>query len=117
MPMVVLPDHSHYSVAAAQEFGEIVYLSTRKLDPLNPAACASLFRTRLEQIKFDPDNDFICLTGHQLTTALYLAVVTAIFPTVRLLMFDARTSSYCERVFSTESIRKGEVAREARRSA
>lgn len=102
MAQVIVPEAStRYNTDPAREYGELAYLTDRRVDPMNPEGVVSLFRSRLMDLHFDPEEDFICLTGHQLVTALFLAVAVSDYGAVRVLMFDARTSKYRERVLDT----------------
>ena len=47
--------------------------------------------------EFDPDTDFVAMTGQNVVIALAVSYVLSNFGRVRLLLFDARTSKYVER--------------------
>ena len=96
------PNH-RYDLTAAASFGDIQYLMVRKpLNPLNVQETMERLVYSLKDNKFDPANDYICLTGQSLTVALLLAVASQSYSTFKVLMYDARTSSYVERVYTTE---------------
>lgn len=100
MSRVIIPEpNGKYDISSAERYGTIVTLSDRRVDPLSPDETATLFKARLKDVGFNPREDYICLTGHQLTTSVFLATVTSMFPCVRVLMFDARYSDYVSRVF------------------
>lgn len=94
-------------LSAAAHHGELTYLSDTQLNPFSPDGAIGIFKHRLQEIRFDPDVDLICLSGQTLTVALMMMAVANSYPTVKLLMFDARQSSYKIRVVSNSEVSHG----------
>jgi hypothetical protein len=102
-PRVFLAESStRYDVSAAKPYGEIVHLLKRPMSPFNTTAIVEEFRAALEEHQFDPDVDYVCMTGSSLVVALLLATLSAEYERLHLLMFEATTSAYKDRWLDTE---------------
>ena len=106
---VFLPEpNGRFDLSTAEIFGVIEYLSERRLDPFNTDTTVDFFKSRLQEVNFDPEIDFICMTGNSLILALMLSVVVSSYYSVKLLMFDAKNSAYRERIIISPCLgRKG----------
>lgn len=103
MTRVFVPQISQkFDMGDAKRYGTIVPLTEERIDPLNPPSVVSLFISQLENLDFDPEKDYVCLTGSQLVTAMFLAVLSARYEELKLLIFDSRNSSYCVRLFNAD---------------
>lgn len=92
-------ESSRFNISSAREFGEIVYLlKGEPVSPLNVDEVVSRIKEALDDIAFDPKNDYVVLTGQTLLVAVYLAIACDVSGQVRTLMFDARHDKYVERV-------------------
>jgi hypothetical protein len=97
---VIIPEPNfRYNFEKCAEYGQLVYLSEEPMRPLDTVAVRSHIQQRLHAIGFNPDHDLVCLVGRVLSVAYSLSVISATHPTVRVLMFDARHDSYCERLW------------------
>lgn len=85
-----------YDLSSLKAYGEIGSLTDRRLDPFNVPATKVRLREGLKN--FDPTEDYLCLTGNLLSVSLMLMVAYAEFDTFRILVFDARSSNYKERM-------------------
>lgn len=88
-----------------ESWGEVKYLRSGRWSPFDPDVGVNM-RKAFELGYFDASEDLLCMTGNVLVVSMALAVACSLYPTVRILMFDARTSNYSERCFSvTETVR------------
>lgn len=95
MSIVVLPErNTRYNLREAEVYGRIVYVSDAALDPFNVQETQALIQRRLKEMGFNPHHDYICMTGHTISVALFCCAVVEVYPKFQLLMFDARSSSY-----------------------
>lgn len=91
---VFAPKDGRFNLSSAEDYGQVVHVDLGygifQTDQLNQAMKATAKA-------LDPDRDFIAITGNSLTVALAVSAAMAEYGKVRLLIFDARTSSYVER--------------------
>lgn len=97
MKVVIAEPNNRYSFDASETYGDLVFLSNVSLNPFDSANIIGIFSRRLDEIEFDPEEDFICLTGKTITVAILFAVVAVKYNKFKTLMFDARVSAYRER--------------------
>lgn len=104
IPRVFFPIQSgQYNTQRATEYGERVFLiKTDDMSPFNTEVYGKIYRKELAQQQFNPDEDFIVLTGPLNFVALLFGIALARYRTVKTLMFDARTSAYIERIVRAE---------------
>ena len=100
MHRVFLPYRSsRFNITDAERFGEIIFLTKpREFSPFNTTLTVEALHAALEEAEFNPDEDFVCLTGEVLITAIFLAVASERYGRVKLLMFDAKVGRYAERM-------------------
>jgi len=118
MSRVFLPEpNARYGLFDAGDYGEIVYVSRERLNPFDIEYCTEQLVSGLAD--FDPEHDFICITGSTNTVAVVLAYVTAVFAApIQLLLFDARESVYRVRVFDPKGMKDApSISTEARSSS
>ena len=85
-----------FNVDSAAQYGEIEYVTLPKgANYFNTDTVMDLLGERLAE--YDPDADFLAVTGQSMLVALGTGLVLADFGRVRLLLFDARTGRYVER--------------------
>lgn len=94
MRAFVLQPSNKYDISAAEAYGEIVYLIDEYLSPFDPDETIRRMRNRLDQLKFNPDQDAIVLTGASILISVFLSVLTYDYHKVKTLLFDARTGKY-----------------------
>jgi len=98
-PRVFLIERCQYDLAQAEEYGQVVYLTERRFNPFDANAELRI-ADMLATLGFDPSVDLICLTGKVINVAILVGVATAKYGEIRLLMFDATSSAYRERIFN-----------------
>lgn len=86
-----------YDIRAATRYGDVVAITEDRLNPFNTVDFVEQVRNGLSN--FDPDRDYFCMTGQSLTISMALSVLIEMYGHARLLLFDARNSTYSERVF------------------
>ncbi len=98
MPRVILLEPSSLDVSAAEEFGEIVYISRNRFsfDIDTIIIKTSDYLTKIEYV---PLEDCICLTGHSQKLAIFVATVASLYSEFGLLMFDSQKTRYKKRIF------------------
>lgn len=104
MPRVIILEPTSLVVTSAKDFGEIVFVSElSRFNLFNIDDIIEQTKDRLELIKYNPDEDFICLTGNAQKVAIFVAVISGMYSEFSLLLFDAREAKYKERKFRNGS--------------
>ena len=106
MPMVIVLEPTSLALTAAEEFGEIVFVSEHRFNLFNIDDIIEQTQLKLKKIEYCIDEDFICLTGNAQKVAIFLgAVINAIGINSKfsLLLFDAREAKYKKRIFRNGS--------------
>lgn len=101
LPRVVLAEPApRFDLSAAARHGDLVFLSSDIMNPFTTDGMVNIFRHRLKEIDFNPDKDFLCMTGSNLTVGVMMATAARMYPTLKVLMFHAPTSDYRARIVS-----------------
>jgi len=98
MKVFLAEPNNRYDLRSVEAYGEIKYISTNSLNPFNTEDCLKIFAIGL--LEFDPTEDYICMTGNLQIVALMMMIAYNKFKIFRVLIFDARTSNYKERVIT-----------------
>lgn len=79
---------------------DLVYLSQheREFNPLNISDTTSKLRERFSALRFDASRDMVVMAGPQMLVAILFTMLGYDYPRHLVLMFNARTSEYMERV-------------------
>ena len=97
---ILAPD-SRFNTESLERYGTRIYIYPRGFS--NPFDVDSLaLHIREALCDFNCEVDYLALTGHAAGLAVFTAVTFKLFPRLRLLMFDARTSAYRLRVLIGE---------------
>lgn len=100
----LIEENPRYDLTTLVAFGRVIFLcKERECSPFQTSRSTELIRQRLEDASFDNESDFICMTGQNLKIAMLLAVAANDYGSVRLLMFDAVSHSYKERLFDVRT--------------
>lgn len=94
MRAFVLQPSNKYDISMVEAYGEIVYLVDEYLSPFDPDETIRRMRDRLDELKFNPDQDAIVLTGASILISMFLSVLVYDYHKVKTLLFDARTAKY-----------------------
>lgn len=84
-------------------FGDRKYIFRDRRSPFNVDDIIIDVWAKLIEEKFDPENDFIVLTGPMISVAVLLIAISSRYPRFKLLMFDAAQSKYRERIIDTQA--------------
>ena len=95
----VLQKQSRYDVSAVKFYSShILYIADQEnLNPFDTTPFAELVEHKLKMNQFDPDNDFICLTGSSVLLSIFLAILVRQYSycgQFKILVYDARRSKY-----------------------
>lgn len=97
--VVFVQESPRFDVTAAGSHGTPFFLlEFREVSPLNIDRARDLILERLESIKFDPERDWIALTGPAILVATLAALAAARWEPMRLLLWDARNERYVRRI-------------------
>lgn len=92
---VFAPSDGRFNVESAAAYGEIVRKNPDGISLFNTDQLTTVLSESVEE--FEPDSDFITLTGNNVVVSLAVALTLSAYGRVRLLIFDARSSKYVER--------------------
>lgn len=101
-PIVVVPTQNpKFNLSAAESFGTLTYLSSKatgkSINPFKTGAAIEEICERLAQLEYDPDRDFVAMTGGTLLVTLLVLAVVARHGRVKVLFFDAVNNTYVVR--------------------
>ena len=105
-PRVVLVEETiKFDLTELQQYGDLHFIYREKeMNPGNTDLIPKSVADRLDRMQFDPDVDYVCLTGSTLRSAMFFAVVCLIYGDVRILMFDPGQRKYKNRLFKVSNI-------------
>jgi hypothetical protein len=108
-PRIFLVEQNpRFDLSDASRFGEVEYLSPVSINPLNTQQAFDWLTERFLNCDFDSDRDFLCMTGQGIMLSIALSAALLLFPSLNLLVFDARSSKYVERqITRTEGVSSG----------
>lgn len=96
MRVIVVCESNRYNLAAAEEFGELKFLMDHQINPFHVDRLTNMMNSSLENIKFDPRHDFVCLTGQAVLLSVMCTIIGSKYhgETIKFLVFDATTNKY-----------------------
>lgn len=101
MPRVFLPHRTDKDVSSAKDYGDVIYLcDTCRVFDVD--STLRTFHKSLTTFKFNPEQDYICMTGRPLALAFLLALVSKQYDRVRLLFHNAKLNAYHVRIFTVD---------------
>lgn len=90
--------NSRFNLKPAEKFGEVTYLYTDKVPPIvTPQVVVEEVIERLEHFSFDPDKDFVVLSGSTVNVVLFVAAAILAYEKIKLLIYDPKRNVYYER--------------------
>ncbi len=95
-------ENGRYDYSLAKSFGTVSVLCLDHLNPFNTDDCVSIISKSLDEVGFDPENDYLCMTGQTIILSITLAVISARHEKINVLLFDAATNMYKCRVFKAK---------------
>ena len=90
----VIERYMPYDIRSVAEYGEPTYLTDGGLSPFAPSDVAKQVIASLEKQAFNPDRDFICMTGPSNIVAFMFAAVACEWESFNVLVFNARGHKY-----------------------
>ena len=96
MNVFLAEPNTRYDLSSLSGFGPVVSLSDTALNPFS--VNETLIKLSKGLIKMDPSEDYLCLTGNLLSVSLMMMIAYSKFSSFKILVFDARTSNYRERL-------------------
>lgn len=90
-------DTPKYDTRGAEDYGKRVFLLKNELHPLSVHDVVGELQRRLTEMRFNPNEDVVCLTGGTVLVAMLCAVCAKMFDRFTVLVYDAKTSKYVER--------------------
>jgi hypothetical protein len=94
MRVIVLQKDHKLDSQAAEEYGKRTFILESFVDPFDTEKIIKMFLRKLKQIRFNPQEDLVCLTGPSILLQLFLAVLGRRFYKIKVLMFYAPDSKY-----------------------
>lgn len=98
----LIADSTTYDTRKAEKYGKRVFIFDREPHPLNVDVLRSGIIASLEREQFDADNDYVVLTGNNVSVAILCATVAATYGYFNVLAYDAKSGYYVHRVFSCD---------------
>jgi hypothetical protein len=92
---IFAPQDGRFNIDSAAAYGEVIPAYPEGVSPFNTDCLVDRLFETIES--FEPDSDFIAMTGNNIVVALAVALALSSYGRLRLLIFDARTSKYVER--------------------
>lgn len=93
-----------FNTRSADRFGTVTFLMEN--DAFSPFQTDRVMKTvndKLTAEGYDPERDFIAITGGHVLVAMFLASALYRSGKVRALLFDARSSRYQERIIEAQA--------------
>ena len=96
----VVQSNTKFDSSKAEQFGDRVFLLGEGtfVSPFNTDELVADLIAGLQSHDYNPQHDFIVLTGPSISMGLLLAICAARHPVIQTLMFDAKTASYKARL-------------------
>ncbi len=100
-----LQKQSRYDISAAKFYSkDTVYIvNDERINPFDTNELVELIQHRLVMEDFNPDIDFICLTGSSVLLSLFFGTIVRKFnfaSSFKVLIYDARRSNYRLRIMN-----------------
>jgi hypothetical protein len=92
-------DPRYDTSAVRAHSNNVVYLLEHQPYVMNPAELISIINRALDMKGFDPEKDLVATTGPFMPVAMMMWVLARRHPSVKVLMFDAKTDAYVERAW------------------
>lgn len=93
---------SKFDTSSAEKFGTRIVLfgeedGEKPPSPFTPDAMMRRIRTELLEHRFDPEHDYIVLTGSVLNVGFLMLTSVTTYTSVKALMFDSTKGTYFEK--------------------
>ena len=85
---------SKFDVSSAEKFGAVTHLDDRSMPPVFHKTLAAAWRKRLEDEGYEPQQDFLILTGNLIVLTMVVAELVAVYGDTPVLAYCASTREY-----------------------
>ena len=92
-----------YDLRGTRSYGELVFLCSSSLNPFDTSNTIKQIIKSFNNSKYNPAEDYLCMTGQAIMLALFLSVALNKYKEVKILLFDARESKYRSRIVGLEN--------------
>lgn len=99
---IIEPPRSNIDVSDARKFGDIVYVfnhDDRRCGVWQITLFGQTILKRLEFLKFNPETDYVCVTGAMLTVSIAIIVIAQCYDEFNTLLFNSVDNCYVEKRF------------------
>ena len=103
---VIEPVRAQLDISTAEEFGEVIYVfehDMRRCSVFRHEEFGKAVLRRLQELKFSPDIDCICIVGTMITVVVALIAISQTYDTFNVLLFNATDGTYVHRCFELKS--------------
>lgn len=101
---LILDPTNKFSIDSVLRYGEPVFVLMDYTNPLNPSLFFREVEMNLRSLRYDPDIDWVAMTGPILPVALFTAKLTAMYPNgFKSLLFNANEGQYIDRKMNANS--------------
>lgn len=101
MPRVFLPEPlQRLDPSNAETFGDLRCLSSVSFNPFDMNAAYEFINENLDRVDFDPDEDYIAMSGGVVIQSLTLTAILVRYQRVKLLMWNTTSKKYFEKSLS-----------------
>lgn len=108
-PILVMQDQRQKCIdEQLASFGDAHYLFEYRNRPraFEAQRCIETMISRLQEINFNPDKDFIVMTGQLIYVSLLLTAAISSYSKLHILIFDAANERYVMRVIHNPDTKK-----------
>lgn len=103
MSKVLVVNKSCHDFTAAEEYGEILYLTSGSV---NRYSTSNMYRQFEREIKRSSPNDWIVLSGMTIMNSVVCAMFATIHKRLNLLIWKSNDKVYIERVIKMDSLKE-----------
>ena len=101
MSVFLANQNNKFDLSTLSPYGDTRFLVDGYMNPFNTDTCLRQLKEGLEY--FDPEKDWLCLTGNMMLVSFMVMVAYEKFDTFKVLLFDSQHSNYRERVITHDS--------------
>lgn len=102
---VFMVEPTRVDSSAAHDYGETVYIfnaDTRRCSAFRTANFGIAVLKRLQEMKYDPLVDSVCLSGALLAVGTALVAIAQVYPRFNVLLFNSVDGKYVLRTFNAD---------------
>ena len=99
---IIEPPRNNIDVSDAQKFGDIVYVfdyDDRRCGVWQHVLFGQTILQRLESLGFDPESDYVCVTGAMVTVTIAIITIAQYYDEFNTLLFNSVNNCYVGKRF------------------